>query len=166
MAILTISREYGSGGREIGQMVAQRLGYQYVDKERFFHDLEKAGPRWGRVARDLDEVCPTLWERHDWEYRGYVAQVEALLMEYAAADRVVIIGRGGPSCCGECPTACGCGWWRPWWRPWRRAWSASWPGNSWERKRPGGSLFRWTASAPATSRPITAKIGTWKKCTT
>jgi cytidylate kinase len=95
MAILTISREYGSGGREIGQTVAQRLGYECVDKERLFQDLEKAGPRWGRVARDLDEVCPTLWERHDWEYRGYVAQVEALILEYAAADRVVIIGRGG-----------------------------------------------------------------------
>ena len=95
MAILTISREYGSGGREIGQLVAQRLDYQYVYKERLFQDLEKAGPRWGRVARDLDEICPTLWERHDWEYRGYVAQVEALLLEYAAADRVVIIGRGG-----------------------------------------------------------------------
>jgi cytidylate kinase len=95
MAILTISREYGSGGREIGRLVAQRLGYAYVDKERLFQDLEKGGQRWGRVAREVDEVCPTFWERHDWQYRGYVAQVEALILEYAAADRVVIIGRGG-----------------------------------------------------------------------
>ncbi|MEW6660055.1 MAG: cytidylate kinase-like family protein [Thermodesulfobacteriota bacterium] len=95
MAILTISREYGSGGREIGRLVAQSLGYAYVDKERLFEDLERQGQRWGRVAREVDEVCPTFWERHDWEYRGYVAQVEALILEYAAADRVVIIGRGG-----------------------------------------------------------------------
>ncbi len=95
MAILTISREYGSGGRDIGRLVAQRLGYEYVDKERLFQDLEKGGPRWGRVAREVDEVCPTFWERHDWEYRGYVAQLEALILEYAVADRVVIIGRGG-----------------------------------------------------------------------
>ena len=34
MAILTISREYGSGGREIGRRVADQLSYQFVDKER------------------------------------------------------------------------------------------------------------------------------------
>jgi cytidylate kinase len=95
MAILTISREYGSDGREIGQQVAQRLDYVYVDKERLFQDLEQVGKRWGRVARELDEVSPTLWERHDWQYRGYIAQVEAIILNYAAADRVVIIGRGG-----------------------------------------------------------------------
>jgi cytidylate kinase len=95
MAILTISREYGSGGREIGRRVAAQLGYQYVDKERLFQDLEQGGKRWGQVARELDEVCPTVWERFDWQYRGYVARVEALILEYAAADRVVLIGRGG-----------------------------------------------------------------------
>ena len=95
MAILTISREYGSGGREIGRLAAQRLGYGFVDKERLFQDLDTAGQRWGRVARELDEVCPTLWERHDWQYRGYVARVESLILEYAHQDRVVIIGRGG-----------------------------------------------------------------------
>lgn len=95
MAILTISREYGSGGRDIGRQVAARLSYEFVDKERLFRDLDAKGRRWGRVAREVDEVCPTLWERFDWEYRGYVAQLEALILEYAAQDNVVIIGRGG-----------------------------------------------------------------------
>jgi len=95
MAILTISREYGSGGRDIGRMVAQRLGYDYVDKERLFSDLEQAGARWGKAARELDEVCPTVWERFDWQYRAYVVQLEAMIIRCAARDRVVIIGRGG-----------------------------------------------------------------------
>jgi cytidylate kinase len=95
MAILTISREFGSGGREIGKRVAARLGYRYADKELLFQDLEKGGPRWGRAARELDEVCPTVWERYDWQYRGYVALVESLILTYAAEDKVVIIGRGG-----------------------------------------------------------------------
>ena len=95
MAILTISREYGSGGREIGRRVAERLNYRYADKELLFQDLDKGGPRWGKVARDLDEVCPTVWERYDWEYRGYVALMESLILTYAAADKAVIIGRGG-----------------------------------------------------------------------
>uniref|UniRef100_A0A7C3ZAL5 BON domain-containing protein n=1 Tax=Desulfobacca acetoxidans TaxID=60893 RepID=A0A7C3ZAL5_9BACT len=96
MAILAISREYGSGGREIGRRVAERLGYQFIDKERLFRDLDAAGGRWGRLAREVDEVCPTLWERHDWQYRGYVAQLEALILTYAASDNVVLIGRGSP----------------------------------------------------------------------
>jgi cytidylate kinase len=103
MAILAISREYGSGGREVGRRVAERLGYQYVDKERLFRDLDEAGKRWGRLARELDEVCPTLWERNDWQYRGYVARIEALILEYAAADQVVIIGRGASSLLQEVP---------------------------------------------------------------
>jgi cytidylate kinase len=95
MAILTISREYGSGGEEIGHRVAERLGYEYVDKERLLTDLEKVGSRWGRIGRELDEVNPTLFERYDWQYQGFVARMEALILAYAAADRVVIIGRGG-----------------------------------------------------------------------
>lgn len=105
MAVLTISREYGSGGREIGRRVASRLNYEYVDKERLFQDLDQAGKRWGRVARELDEVCPTLWERHDWQYRGYVAQLEALLMAYAARDNMVLIGRGAFFLLREVPFA-------------------------------------------------------------
>lgn len=31
--IITISREYGSGGREIGRRVAEKLGYAFYDKE-------------------------------------------------------------------------------------------------------------------------------------
>ena len=95
MATLTISREYGSGGFEIGRRVAERLGYQFVDKERLFQDMERVGSRWARVAKEVDEVCPTLWERHDWQYRGYVAQMESLILQYALDDNVVIIGRGG-----------------------------------------------------------------------
>ena len=31
--IITISREYGSGGRQVGLMVAKRLGMEFYDKE-------------------------------------------------------------------------------------------------------------------------------------
>ena len=31
--IITISREFGSGGRTIGRMVAERLGIPFYDKE-------------------------------------------------------------------------------------------------------------------------------------
>ena len=31
--IITISREFGSGGRTIGKLVAEKLGYDYYDSE-------------------------------------------------------------------------------------------------------------------------------------
>ena len=33
MRIVTISREFGSGGRELGKRLADELGYAYYDKE-------------------------------------------------------------------------------------------------------------------------------------
>ena len=31
--IITIGREFGSGGREFGRRLAEELGYEYYDKE-------------------------------------------------------------------------------------------------------------------------------------
>ena len=33
MSIITISREFGSGGRELGKRLADELGYTYYDRE-------------------------------------------------------------------------------------------------------------------------------------
>ncbi len=103
MAILTISREHGTGGEFIGRLIADRLNYRYVDKETLYQEIAKSGPRWERSARELDEVCPTFWERHDWEYRGYVALMESKILDYAAADRAVIVGRAGSILLGQVP---------------------------------------------------------------
>jgi cytidylate kinase len=95
MAILTVSREFGSGGREIGKAVADALGYEYVDKERIYQDIKAAGYRWEAWGKDLDERSPTLWERYDWSYRGFAALLQSTILGYALRNRVVIMGRGG-----------------------------------------------------------------------
>lgn len=43
MTVITISRQYGSGGTEIAQRVAELLGYQYLDKEVIARAAEEAG---------------------------------------------------------------------------------------------------------------------------
>ncbi|MEW6220199.1 MAG: cytidylate kinase family protein, partial [Thermodesulfobacteriota bacterium] len=94
MAILTISRQYGSGGQELGRTVAERLGYDYVDKESLFAAIRQAGGRWREWAEGLDEQCPTTWERFDWSFRGFAALVRSQILAEATRDRVVIMGRG------------------------------------------------------------------------
>jgi cytidylate kinase len=95
MAILTLSREYGSGGREIARIVADELGYGYEDRGSILAHLRERHPGWVRWAEELDERRPSAWERFDWSFRGYVALMQAYLLEAAARDRVVIVGRGG-----------------------------------------------------------------------
>ncbi len=94
-AILTISREFGSGGQEIGQAVARDMGYTYVDRDTILADIRKDGAKWGQWAKDLDEHCPTVWEKYDWSYRGFTALVQWHVLEHAQQGGVVVIGRGG-----------------------------------------------------------------------
>jgi cytidylate kinase len=95
MAVLTISREFRSGSQEIGRMIAERMGYTYIGKEQILTDMRSAGERCGRLLTDLDEATPSVWERFDNEYRGFIALVESYIFEYARRDRTIIVGRGG-----------------------------------------------------------------------
>jgi len=95
MAILTISREFGSGGREIGLLTAESLNYEYVNKERLLADIHNTGKEWEDYGKHLDEHCPTIWEKYDWSFRGFTALLQSIILNYALNDKVVIMGRGG-----------------------------------------------------------------------
>ena len=93
MAVITISREMATGGRELGQLLARRLDYQYVDKS-LFQD----------IAKDLNVSERTLASFEERRrYEGYDKSVvceeeykkclETLLLETVRKDKVVIIGR-------------------------------------------------------------------------
>ena len=43
MNIITISREFGSGGRELGRLIAENLGYDYYDREIITTIAERHG---------------------------------------------------------------------------------------------------------------------------
>lgn len=95
MSILTVSRRIGSGGREIGQAVADLLHYEYVDRKRILEDIGKAGQAWEDFAKQYDEKQPSVYERYKWSFRGFVALNQDQILQYALRDNVVIMGRGG-----------------------------------------------------------------------
>ena len=95
MAILTIARKYGSGGREIGQSVAEQLNYEYVDRRKILDDMKQEGKKWEERAKYFDENYPDVWERFDWAYRGFVALNQRYFLDHALKDKAVIMGRGG-----------------------------------------------------------------------
>lgn len=94
MATLTISREYRSGGQEIGAAVAGRMRYEYVGKERILADLRSQGERWISLLNEVDEDRPTIWDRFDWEYQGLMALMDSYIYDRAMDDRTVLVGRG------------------------------------------------------------------------
>lgn len=94
MATVTISHEMGAGGPEIGMALAQRLGYRYVDQEL----ISEAARRYGLLEEKLshlDETKPSLFERFDAETRRYITVIQTALYEFAEADNVVLMSRGG-----------------------------------------------------------------------
>lgn len=95
MAIVTISRESGSGGEDVAKAVAKKLGYDYVSKESIYKEIEEHGKKWLEWVSELDEHAPTIWERFDKSYAGYLALVEHCIYKAATKNNVVILGRGG-----------------------------------------------------------------------
>lgn len=103
MAILTLSREYGSGGRNIGRTVAAEIGYDYVDRGRILEDMAREGEKWEEKAKKFDENYPDVWERNDWTFRGFVVLNQSHFLQYAEKGNVVIMGRGGSFLLGAFP---------------------------------------------------------------
>lgn len=84
----------GTGGRPIAQAIAKAARYTYMDKENILSDLKKTGGPWAAWEKEMDEVCPTLWERFDRSFAGLVALIEKSILEAALENNVVIVGRG------------------------------------------------------------------------
>lgn len=56
--VITVGREFGSGGREFGKMLAERLGIDYYDKELLAESAKLAGVN-PDFFRKKDERFPT-----------------------------------------------------------------------------------------------------------
>src|SRR5688500_4019825 len=93
MSIVAISPTLGRLGDEFGREVARARGYEFADREI----IEKASARFGEGVMELahaTEEKPTLWERFVDTSRRYMTYVEAIVLEMAARDNVVLAGRG------------------------------------------------------------------------
>jgi cytidylate kinase len=94
MAILTISRQFGSGAEEIGEMIAKEMGYRYLDWQMIIEDMKKFGSLWVEKDQEYDEKKPDLWESHEWTFQGYVALSQSKILKSALDNNCVLVGRG------------------------------------------------------------------------
>ena len=92
MSIVTISETAGSLGIEIGRKLAENLGWAFADREIIAKASEQFGEDVTNLRHSVEEK-PTLWERFSDTQHRYKAYIEAIMLEMAARDNVVLAGR-------------------------------------------------------------------------
>lgn len=91
MAVITISREFGSGGSEIAEAVAASLGFHLAGKEIIAKILSQYG--FIRFGQEYDSM-PGFWGRFDSRRKEMVLMLNRAILALAAHGNVVILGRG------------------------------------------------------------------------
>ncbi len=94
MAIITISREMGSGGIPIAHMVAEKLGYTLIDGESIMAAAESYGLS-PEAVEQADEKPPHFVDTLDSKQILDLHLIELIILEAALKGNVIIYGRGG-----------------------------------------------------------------------
>ena len=102
MAIITITRGQHSGGEEVAQAIADKIGARCVSNEVLREAAQKFGVSEAKVEGAFDK-SPTFWERMTESSRVYVAYVQATLAEWAKDDNLVYHGNAGQELLREVP---------------------------------------------------------------
>ncbi len=113
MAVITISRQFGAGGRTLSKMIAEKLNYQFLD-DQILQEIARQAKVSKNTVISMERIAggpmsrfiSTLLSRNYMERitgkdRGYMDEdvyVEALyevMQKFAAQDNVILTGRGG-----------------------------------------------------------------------
>ncbi len=123
MAVITISRELGSEGDAIADIICHELGYRRVDKAMLSQIAAQAGvdvkavlakeravvrrPRLisGQLSSLYGRAPKAFGDRDTMDDRTYARVVRETMEKYAQEDDVVIVGRGGQMVLRNWPTA-------------------------------------------------------------
>ncbi|MCJ7593690.1 MAG: cytidylate kinase-like family protein [Desulfobacterales bacterium] len=123
MTVITISRQYGAGGKTLGKMVAGELGYTFADGDIIQKIAEAANvsPHWvetvereagGKLSRVINRmVSKGLVDRVLKGERGYIDEriyldyLVVIIAQIAEEGNVVILGRGSQYILNDHPDA-------------------------------------------------------------
>ena len=123
MAVITISRQYGAGGKTLGKMIADKFGYTFADSEiikmvaemanvstHFVETVEKeAGGKFSKFIQKT--VSKPLVDRVLKDERGYIDEeiyldyLVLIISQMADDGDVVILGRGSQYILNDHPDA-------------------------------------------------------------
>lgn len=93
MAIITISREMGTGAYSVAKDIAKKLKYTLVDGQKI---AEVAG-RYGlssEILERVDEKPPVYITAEDRLQAAHLNMIELILLDFAKQGNVILYGRG------------------------------------------------------------------------
>lgn len=98
MKIITISREFGSGGRELGKRLAEYLGYDYYDSEIISAVAQNSGMDAGYVESTLSNHG---WREYPVTFRHTISSpmyvqpdlVDLLLEQKRVIENIAAMGK-------------------------------------------------------------------------
>ena len=121
MAVITISRQFGAGGKTIGQKVAEKLGYTFIDEDiiQIIAEKAKVSPGWvesvekeagGRLSRIVTKlVSRSLVDKVLKDEYGYIDEqiyidyLVVIIAQMAEEGNVVFIDRGSQYILNDLP---------------------------------------------------------------
>lgn len=93
MAIITISREMGTGAYAVAKELAKKLKYTLVDRVK----IEELAPSYGltpEILERVDEKPPSYRTAEDRLQAAHLATMELILLDSARKGNVILYGRG------------------------------------------------------------------------
>lgn len=123
MAVITISRELGSYGDQVAELLCEQLGYCRVDKDMLLHIAQEAGVDTETIlekerdvtqrARLVSGEMTSLYRKQAsaFEKKGvlddqtYEQVVRETMERFAREGNAIIVGRGGQMVLSAWPTA-------------------------------------------------------------
>jgi len=101
MAIITISREMGTGAYQIASEVAQKLKYTLIDGPK----IKSLAAKYGltpEMLQMVDEKPPSYVTAEDRKRAAALNAIELIILDLARKGNVVIYGRGGQDLLMDC----------------------------------------------------------------
>jgi cytidylate kinase len=123
MAVITLSRQFGAGGKTLGKMIAKELGYTFADTDiiEMIAEAANVSPTWvdtvekeagGKLSRVISSfVSKRLVDRILKDERGYIDErlyldyLVVIIAQVAEEGDVVILGRGSQYILNDHPDA-------------------------------------------------------------
>ncbi len=101
MAIITVSREMGTGAYQIASDVAKRLKYTLIDGPR----IKSLAAKYGltpEMLQMVDEKPPSYVTAEDRKRAAALNVIELIILDLARKGNAVVYGRGGQDLLREC----------------------------------------------------------------
>jgi cytidylate kinase len=124
MGVITISRQFGAGGKTLGKLVSDKLGYTFADDDivQMVAEAANVSPHWvesvereagGKLSRAITSmVSKRLVDRILKDERGYIDErlyldyLVVIIAQIAEEGNAVILGRGSQYILHDHPDVC------------------------------------------------------------